>query len=110
MNFPEKDNFSRVKFVTLHFDPSTDSVSPYFERRYSHASKSLHVLQSLHHNSAFEDKEHAKCKKTEVPVFIKEPESTAEDLEYEERGDQVLLVHIKEFWNWNIDLVLSPNE
>lgn len=85
-------------------------MSPNFEWRYSHASKSLHVLQSLHHNSALEDKEHAKSEKTEVPVFVKEPQSTAEDLEYKKRGDQVFLVHIKEFWNWNIDLVLSPNK
>jgi hypothetical protein len=62
-------------------------VSPHLKWGYSHTSESFHVLQSLHHDSAFEEKEHPKREETKVPVFIQKPQATAEYLKHEKRSD-----------------------
>jgi hypothetical protein len=63
----------------------------------------------LHNDCAFENKEHAKGEKTEVPVFIEQPEGTAENLKHEKGCDKVFFINVEKFWDRNIKLVLTPN-
>ena len=104
----QENNIAWIEVISHNLLPFRSSMHPDLLRWLPHASKPLHILQSLHDDSSLKEKQHTQIEQTVVPVLIKQPQQGAKQLEDEEGRHNMFLVQIQKLRYRNVHFVVSP--